>query len=151
MDEELMAQERELYSRRFWALVGIDTVAMERGRVVNRVRLREEHFNQNEVVHGGVISTLIDSAAGGAVRSMRTADAIATRPHATSDLHVAFISPARGTQLTATARVLKAGRTAVFVAVDVTDDREQLVAHGNATFIVRAPHESSGQRALTDG
>ncbi len=147
MHEEMIARERELYSGRFWGLVGIETLEMEPGRVVNRVHLRADHLNYNDVVHGGVISTLIDSAAGGAVRSLRTSAEIAARPHATSDLHVVFLSPVRGSEMIAVASVVRAGRTAVFVEVDVTDDRARLVARGMVTFIIGAARGQPGAAA----
>ena len=135
---DYLASLRTLYAGRYWGLLGIETVAAERGLVTNRVLLREEHLNYNQVVHGGVVSSLIDSAAGGAVRTMRTPEEIKARPHATSDLHVAYISPATGAELTAVARVIKAGRTAIFTEDDVTDDRGRTIARGMVTFVIGA-------------
>ena len=133
-----LASLRTLYTGRYWGLLGIETVAAERGLVTNRILLREEHLNYNQVAHGGVVSSLIDSAAGGAVRTMRTPEEIKARPHATSDLHAVYISPATGAELTAVARVIKAGRTAIFTEVNVTDDRGRTVARGMVTFVVGA-------------
>jgi uncharacterized protein (TIGR00369 family) len=127
---------RSLYSGRYWGLVGIEFLEASAGVVVCRVRLREEHLNYNNVVHGGVISSLIDSAAGGAVRTTRAPEEIAARPHATSDLHVVYLAPAMGTVLIAEARTVRAGRTAIFTEVDVRDDREKLVARGLVTFVI---------------
>lgn len=136
MENEHLEALQALYAGRYWGLVGIETVAAERGVVTNRVKLRDEHLNYNHVVHGGVISSLIDSAAGGAVRTTRTPGEIKLRPHATSDLHVAYLSPGTGTELVAVARVIKAGRTAIFTEVDVTDDRGRTVARGMVTFVI---------------
>lgn len=133
-----LASLRALYAGRYWGLLGIETVAAERGLATNRILLREDHLNYNQVAHGGVVSSLIDSAAGGAVRTMRTPEEIKARPHATSDLHVTYISPATGTELTAVARVIKAGRTAIFTEVDVTDDRGRTIARGMVTFVIGA-------------
>jgi uncharacterized protein (TIGR00369 family) len=121
---------------RYWAHLGIEHVEAKDGRAVNRVRLEEHHLNYNDVVHGGVISGMIDSAAGAATRSLRPLEEIAERPHATSDLHVQYLAAARGTELVARARVVKAGRTAVFVEVEVEDDQGKLVARGSVTFVI---------------
>ncbi|MBE0610276.1 MAG: PaaI family thioesterase, partial [Dehalococcoidia bacterium] len=138
MSDEILESLRELYAGRYWGLVGIETASAERGQVVNRIVLQEHHLNYNHVVHGGVISSLIDSAAGGAVRSIRDAAEIKARPHATSDLHVAYLSPATGVELIATAKVVKAGRTAIFTEVDVVTDAGKLVARGMVTFVIGA-------------
>lgn len=143
MSDEMLESLRELYAGRYWGLVGIETVSAEPGRVVNRIALRDHHLNYNHVVHGGVISSLIDSAAGGAVRSTRGAAEIAARPHATSDLHVTYLSPATGGELIATARVVKAGRTAIFTEVDVVTGAGKLVARGMVTFVIGASPPAS--------
>lgn len=127
---------RAIYAGRYWGHMGIETVEVGEGAATSRIRLQDFHFNYNEVVHGGVISGLIDSAAGLAIRSVRTLAEIGERPHATSDLHVIYLAPARGTALVAYARVVKAGRTALFTEVQVFDDRERLVARGSVTFVV---------------
>ncbi len=136
MENELLDWLREQYSGRFWGLMGIEIVAAERGMATYRIPLREHHLNTKDVAHGGVISALIDSAAGGAARSMRTPAEIAARPHATSDLHVSYLAGAAGTQLTAVAKVVQAGRTAIFTEIEVTDDRGRIVARGMATFVI---------------
>lgn len=138
MSDEILESLRELYAGRYWGLVGIETVSAKPGEVVNRVLLQEHHLNYNHVVHGGVISSLIDSAAGGAVRSIREAAEMKARPHATSDLHVVYLSPASGGELIAAAKVVKAGRTAIFTEVDVVTDAGKLVARGMVTFVIGA-------------
>jgi len=137
-EHDYLSPLREQYSGRYWALVGIETTFAERGHVVGRVKLRDEHLNYNDVVHGGVISSLIDSVAGGCVRTCRPAAEIKARPHATSDLHVVYLSPATGSELVAEGRIVKEGRTAIFTEVDVTDDRGRLVARGLVTFVIGA-------------
>jgi len=137
MEEGDLVERLRAWARgRYWELVGIETVAAEPGRVVNRVRLREAHLNYNDVVHGGVISSLIDSVAGGAVRTLREESEIRQRPHATSDLHVSYLAPARGTELVAEAKVVKMGRTAAFTQVEVRDDSGRVVALGLVTFVI---------------
>jgi len=133
---DLTEELRAIYSGRYWAHMGIEFIDVGEGAAESRIQLRDHHFNYNDVVHGGVISGLIDSAAGLAVRSLRTPEEIAERPHATSDLHVTYLGPATGTELVAKARVLKAGRTAIFTSVEVFDDRQRMVARGSVTFVI---------------
>ncbi|GAB4322994.1 MAG: PaaI family thioesterase [Dehalococcoidia bacterium] len=138
-NDDLLASLQELYSGQYWALLGIETTAAGAAGATCRVRLEPKHFNYNGVVHGGVISGLIDSTAGAAVRSIRKPDEIAARPHATSDLHVTYLAPASGEELIAHGRVLRRGRTAIFTEVDVFDVRdgqERQVARGTVTFVI---------------
>lgn len=143
---DILASLKSSSEGRYWGLLGIAFVEAEPGRCVCTVNLAEQHLNYNDVVHGGVISSLVDSAAGGAVRSVRTPEEIAAQPHATTDLHVSYLSPAMGDELTAVAKVIKAGRTAMFTEVEVTDDRGRLVAKGMVTFVVASRPPASGGR-----
>jgi uncharacterized protein (TIGR00369 family) len=142
-DGDLVGRLRAWARGRYWELVGIETVSAEPGHVLNRVRIREDHLNYNDVVHGGVISSLIDSVAGGAVRTLREEGEIRQRPHATSDLHVSYLAPARGTELVAEARVVKMGRTAAFTEVEVRDDGGRIVALGLVTFVIGSRGEGA--------
>ncbi len=134
--------EAETYRRRhdggYWGMVGIETSVPEDGTSRCRVVVRYDHMNYNGVVHGGVISGLIDSAAGAAVGSTRKPAEVKERPHATTDLHVSYISGARGKELLADARVIKKTRSAVFVDVTVHDENERLIAKGLVTFVITA-------------
>lgn len=146
--DDLLASLQKLYSGQYWAMVGIETTAAGEGSATCRVRLEAKHFNYNGVVHGGVVSGLIDSTAGAAVRSLRRPEEIAARPHATSDLHVSYLAPASGDELLARGRVLRSGRTAIFTEVDVfdvKDGRERQVARGTVTFVIAPEPPNRGE------
>jgi len=136
--DDMLRWLREVYTGRYWGHLGIEFTDVSPGRCRARISLTDNHFNYNDVVHGGVISGLIDSAAGTAVRATRTAAEIAERPHATSDLHVTYLAGASGSELVAEGRVIKAGRTAIFTEVEVFDDRQRLIARGSVTFVIAA-------------
>lgn len=80
-----------------------------------------------EQAHGGVLATLIDSAATFA------ACVAARRSVPTAALHVDFLRPAGGPDLVATANVRKLGRTAAVVDVEVISGGK-LVALGRAAL-----------------
>jgi uncharacterized protein (TIGR00369 family) len=84
-----------------------------------------------DVVHGGAISALADTAATAA--SWAGVDEPGDGRGATVALTVEFLAAARG-DLTATARVLRRGRSICFSEVDVSDARGGLVAKALATY-----------------
>jgi uncharacterized protein (TIGR00369 family) len=51
-------------------------------------------------------------------------------------LKVNFIAPAKDGELTATARVISGGRRIIVAEVEVTNDRQVLIARGLATSLV---------------
>jgi len=57
--------------------------------------VEDRHTNPHGVMHGGVITTLMDEALGGVIASVRGMDAMWKAPHATVDMNVSFLSNAR--------------------------------------------------------
>ena len=98
--------------------------------------IREHHLNSGGVVQGGIIVTLADYAFHRAVIS-RLAPG---QEGVTVELKVNFIAPAKDGELTATARVLSSGRRIFVVEGEVTDDRQNMIAHGLGTTLVVQPN-----------
>jgi len=100
------------------------------GVVVIALRYRDELRGSPEArfYHGGVIATLIDLAghAAVAVRIGRTAPTI--------DLRIDYLRAADGSDLTATARLIKTGRSVARADVEVTDAQGRQIAIGRGTF-----------------
>ena len=94
---------------------------------------RDELATINDVVHGGALSALVDTAAMAASWSAHDASGGELRG-TTVGLSVNFVTAARGSQVTAEARVLRRGKSLCFVDVDVTDADGGLVAKGIVTY-----------------
>jgi uncharacterized protein (TIGR00369 family) len=78
--------------------------------------------------HGGVIATLID-VAGDFALALVVGGTVPT-----INFRVDYLRPATKTDLTATARVRRAGRTVGVVDIDVHDDNGKLVAVGRGCY-----------------
>ena len=78
-------------------------------------------------VHGGVVATLIDTAANAA--AIPVADFVPGSQVVTVSMTVHYTGPARG-HLVADAVCTRRGRTLTSVSVDVRDGDGALVAHG---------------------
>lgn len=123
----------------FWQHLGIRFVeAPEVGRAVVVMPMRPEFgtVGRPDVVHGGAIATLIDAAAGSAVRTLRGADEPLWKGQATTDLNVSYLD-AGTSDLTAEGRVLRSGRSIAWVDVEVRGVGGTLVAVGRATVSIR--------------
>lgn len=104
--------------------------------------LEEKHTNPNGVVHGGVLTTLMDEACGWAVMTVRGIEAMAEAPHATVDMNVSFLSGARpGDTLTIEGRVLRVGRSVAFAEAEVRRGEDTLIAKGRFTFVIQAKRD----------
>ena len=120
----------------YWDTLGIRLERVEAvGRVVLSLPMRVELSNRADVMHGGAITSLIDCAAGSAVRTLRTDDDDSWLGQSTIDLNVTFLNAA-STDVTAEATILRHGRTVAFAAVDVRNASGDLVAIGRATYAI---------------
>ncbi len=113
-------------------LLGIRSVISEDGAGRATMIVRDEHLQEAGVVQGGLIVTLADHAMYLALRTRLTPGQRST----TVELKVNFISPAKDGELTANARVISAGRRIIVAEVEVTNDREKLIARGLGTSLV---------------
>ncbi len=111
-------------------LLGIREESRERGRVVVAIDVDpDKHMNAMGLVHGGVLASLVDSAAARAVASL-VGEA---RRMATIELKVNYLRPSRGGTVRAEGRVVHAGTRIAVAEVDVTQDGT-LLAKGLATY-----------------
>ena len=84
------------------------------------------------VVHGGAIGALIDTAAAAAAWS---AAEVPERPRAsTIGISVNFLAPARASGVSADARVTRRGKDLCFCEVSVTDEAGTQVANGLVSY-----------------
>jgi len=85
-----------------------------------------------DVVHGGALSALIDTAATAA--AWAGAEETTSLRGTTIGLTVNFVGAARGQDVTATAHVARRGRTIVFVDVEAAGADGTLVAKALVTY-----------------
>ena len=82
-------------------------------------------------MHGGAIASLIDSA--GVVAVWSNVPPEITRG-ATASMTVNYLAAAEGVDLTAEARIVRRGRSVVFVEVDVSSPDGEPVAKGTLVY-----------------
>lgn len=114
--------------------LGIKLEEAGAGKARCSIQLQPHHFNTGGRVHGGVLTSLADTAAGVAVRSVRPAGKLS----ATTDLSIAFIRPPQGESLEAFAEVIHAGRQLLRTEIAIYS-ANQLVAKTTATFMLIDP------------
>jgi uncharacterized protein (TIGR00369 family) len=112
--------------------LGIRLVALEQDRVEMVMPYSDELATIGDVVHGGAISTLIDTAGMAAAWADR-ANPASESGGSTINLSVDFVSAARGADLTAWATVIRRAQSLCFCEVTVSGEAGQVVAKGLVT------------------
>ena len=115
----------------FGEFIGIEILELAEGKSRCSLQLKDHHLNNGGRVHGGVLTSLADTAAGVAVRSVRPEGKLS----ATTDLSISFIRPPKGPSLEAMAEVIHSGRQLFRTEISVFSDTK-LVARATATFMV---------------
>jgi uncharacterized protein (TIGR00369 family) len=114
------------------AHLGMELASLGDGEAELRLPFRPELATMGDVVHGGAISSLVDTAAAAAAVSAADGDELAGGT--TVDLSVSLVGAARGADISARARVIRSGRAISFVEVDVSGDDGRAIAKGLVTY-----------------
>jgi len=123
---------------RAWQWLGIEEVELGEGSATVQMTPTEDMANHSGFVHGGMITTLADSAMG---RSLRTLVPGVARAMS-FDLKLNFISAAKvGETLRAVGHVVHAGRRTAVAECRVETPTGRLVATASATFAITREKE----------
>jgi uncharacterized protein (TIGR00369 family) len=115
-------------------LIGFDRLEAEEGRVVVEAPAAEFHYNPLGSVHGGVIATLLDTAAGCTVHSTLPAGV----GYTSLDLNIRFIRPVTVSSglLRCEGTIISRGRRTAVAEARLTDERGTLLAHATSTCML---------------
>jgi uncharacterized protein (TIGR00369 family) len=107
---------------------------VERGHAVFGMLPNEDLYNLIGSVHGGIITTLLDTALGAVAQSLLPAGQVAT----TIDLHTRFHRPvtAQVPKVFADARVVHAGRRTISAEAKLVDGNGRLYATGTSALLI---------------
>ncbi len=119
------------------ALLGIRMTEAGDGRVVCTLQPGEDQYNPIGSVHGGVVSTLMDSAMSCAVHTTLPAGT----GYTTLEVKANFLRPVsvRTGPLTCEGKVVHAGSRVATAECRVVDGAGKLYAHGTATCLLLRP------------
>ncbi|GAA4941836.1 PaaI family thioesterase [Actinoplanes utahensis] len=115
-------------------LIGGEGIHAEEGTVTLELEPQEFHYNPLGSVHGGILSTLLDTAAACSVHSTLPAGV----GYTSMDLNVKFLRPATiaSGRLTCTGTVLQRGRRTAFAEARITDGTGRLIAHATSSCMI---------------
>jgi uncharacterized protein (TIGR00369 family) len=115
-------------------LIDLTGLTVEEGSVTFLLDPQEFHYNPLGSMHGGVIATLLDSAAGCSVHTTLPAGVAYT----SLDLNVKFLRPVtiRSGRLSCTGTVVQKGRRTALAEARLTDPAGRLMAQAMSTCLI---------------
>lgn len=136
VDPDFTARVQRSFQRQgVMAHIGAKLSSVEPGRVQIRLPYRDSLSQQHGFFHGGITTTIADSACGYSGFTLMPADASVL----TIEYKVNFLAPADGELLVATGQVVKPGRSIIVCHADVVvlkGDQERLCATMTETMMV---------------
>jgi uncharacterized protein (TIGR00369 family) len=130
----------------FLAWLGIEVTEASPEGVVARFRAREELIGNphQRILHGGVISAVMDSV-GGLVGILKYIESLGedgvgeeaserVMKLATIDMRADFLSPGRGTEFVCEGHVLRLGRHVVVSRMEFRNEEGTLIAVGTGSY-----------------
>ncbi len=106
---------------------------LEMGLAEFVIDVEQKHRQLMGVVHGGVLASLIDTAAFWAVYFGIEDE---SRWLTSVDLKLNYLAPTTGGRLHALGRQIKTGRNLCYAEAQVTDSSGRPVAHGTSTLMI---------------
>jgi uncharacterized protein (TIGR00369 family) len=132
----------DLPAPHIWLTLGYRSVSQGDGMAVIEWDATPEycfHGPSGPIVHGGMVTTLLDTAMGGACWSVLDED----ESFLTADLHVEFMRSAMPGTLRAEGRVVQRNRRVAFCCAELYDGEGNLLASSRCTQIVRREGSST--------
>ena len=123
----------------FHTWMGIQVVEVRDGEVDLAIETTDHHANLGGTLHGGVIATLADTAAGLAARSVIAPGS----SHVTVNLDVQYLRAGGNGRVTASGRVTRAGRSIVFAEAEVRDAEQDVLARAQVTVALLPPKDGT--------
>ena len=136
-----MSEPEEHTPSPFVRMIGAKFEEWREGYVRMSLVVEEKHTNPNGIMHGGVLTTLMDETLGAVVASVRGVDVMRAAPHATVEMNVSFLAGAGpGEEIIVEGRALKVGRSVAFGEAEARRrGSDDLIAKGRFTFVIAGP------------
>ena len=126
------AEMADMNSVPYVKLLGMKVVELAEGYARLTISVDQRLDSRNQALHGGVLSSLADSAVAMAVFTIIKP----MQKPVTIELNINYLKPLQGEQAIAEARIISRGRTIVVGDVDITDDTGRMIAKSRATYAV---------------
>lgn len=114
-----------------WQLLTVDP---EAGTIEVSFEATDQFLNSVGIIQGGFLAAMLDATVGPALIATLEPQQFAP----TLELHVQFFRPARPGRLVGRGRVTRKGKEVAFLAGELTDAHEAVVAAATATAQIRA-------------
>jgi len=116
----------------YWKTLGLELIEVAPGHAVFEAEVRPGLL-QNNVVHGGVLASIADSACAVAAITKVFPQSYAT----TINLQLAYLKPLKSGRFRAVGKCIKAGRSILFCEATVVDENSVIICTASSQLIAQ--------------
>jgi uncharacterized protein (TIGR00369 family) len=127
----------------FNKVLGVEVASVDPEKPQLRFAMRRELIGnaRRGILHGGVISAVLDVTGGFAImlalhKEPPAGEKLEFPNIGTIDLRVDYLRPGRGKHFTATGRVVRLGNRIAVTHMELVNDEGELIATGGAAYVV---------------
>lgn len=147
MEKAMLEQLSHAFTKiPFNQMLGLSLKTLTADHVTMEFSMKEQLIGNflHGILHGGVISSVLDMAGGMAVmasiihdRSSLAVDELASIIGKTStvDLQISYLRPGKGDHFIAKAWILKSGKKVSFARMELINHKDTLIAAGTGTYM----------------
>lgn len=131
-DTELERLKNDFNAQGYCQLLGIKVINIEKGVARLSLSFDEKILNKDGVVHGGIITSLADSAAAVALLSIIGSEIRISA----IELKINFIRPVTNADLFAEAKIIHKGSKTAVGDIEIKTKEQKLIAKCLLTFMI---------------
>jgi len=121
----------------YFQTISLQIEVMDEGGSLLKISSKGKHMNLWGTVHGGVIASLADAACSASIFPHLKEDEMIM----TAVLQIHYFAPVKSGDLRGKGRVIRRGRRLAHAEAEIFDDRNQLIAKGSASFVIKKGNE----------
>ena len=116
----------------YYRTISMELVSFDKEGSVLKLRAGRKHHNPGGFIHGGALTSLLDSTCGfSVVPHLREGESIIT-----ISLNVDFISPPAEGEIISRGRLIHRGRRVARAEAVLTDNQDRIIAKGYASIMI---------------
>ncbi len=116
----------------YWQLLGMELLDYKQGWALVKLPFDTKLTNPTGIAHGGAIFSVADAAAAMAAMGTVEQDELVT----TIEMKINYVKPFIKGEITGEAKIVYKGTTTALGDVDVRNENGELIAKGQATYMI---------------
>ncbi|MBT4512570.1 MAG: PaaI family thioesterase [Chloroflexi bacterium] len=116
----------------YWQLLGMELLDFKQGWAIVKLPFDTKLTNPTGIAHGGAVFSVADAAAAMAAMGTVGKDEIVT----TIEMKTNYVKPFIKGEITGEAKIVYKGTTTALGDVDVRNENGELIAKGQATYMI---------------